>query len=71
MALVGDPAIIFLDEPTTGMDPAARRMLWDALTRYRQGEKSIVITSHRFVLCVSFTFKDLTVHLHSAFRFRR
>ena len=47
ISLVGDPPIIFLDEPTTGMDPVARRMLWDALTKYRDEGKSIVITSHR------------------------
>ena len=47
LALVGDPKVIFLDEPTTGMDPGARRKLWDALTNYRKNDGSIVITSHR------------------------
>jgi len=51
LALVGDPQVIFLDEPTTGMDPRARRMLWDALTTYRKNEGSIVITSHSMEEC--------------------
>lgn len=51
LALVGDPQVIFLDEPTTGMDPRARRMLWDALTAYRKNEGSIVITSHSMEEC--------------------
>ncbi|XP_014676332.1 PREDICTED: LOW QUALITY PROTEIN: ATP-binding cassette sub-family A member 3-like [Priapulus caudatus] len=51
VALVGDPAIVFLDEPTTGMDPVARRMLWDALSRYRVKGKCIVLTSHSMDEC--------------------
>jgi len=47
IALVGDPPVVLLDEPSTGMDPGARRMLWDALTSVRTSGRSIVITSHR------------------------
>ena len=47
IALVGDPPIIFLDEPTTGMDPVARRLLWDTLTKVRASGRTLVLTSHR------------------------
>jgi ABC-2 type transport system ATP-binding protein len=45
-ALVGDPDLLFLDEPTTGLDPQARRQLWDVLRRYRAGGGSVLITTH-------------------------
>lgn len=48
MALIGGPPVIFLDEPSTGMDPVARRLLWDAVTRTRESGKAIIITSHRY-----------------------
>ncbi len=48
MALIGGPPVIFLDEPSTGMDPVARRLLWDAITRTRESGKAIIITSHRW-----------------------
>eukprot|EP00051_Salpingoeca_urceolata_P027249 m.480607 g.480607 ORF g.480607 m.480607 type:complete len:1709 (+) comp21902_c0_seq1:465-5591(+) len=51
VALVGDPAVVFLDEPTTGMDPGARRFLWDALQRVAAGGRSIVLTSHSMEEC--------------------
>lgn len=47
IALIGDPAIVFLDEPTTGMDPLARRHLWNTLTKVRKSGKTLVLTSHR------------------------
>lgn len=47
IALLGEPAVIFLDEPTTGMDPVARRLLWDTVARARESGKAIIITSHR------------------------
>ncbi|KAF4015502.1 hypothetical protein G4228_007417 [Cervus hanglu yarkandensis] len=46
IALLGEPAVIFLDEPSTGMDPVARRLLWDTVARARESGKAIVITSH-------------------------
>lgn len=66
LALVGDPQVVFLDEPTTGMDPAARRMLWDSLTRYRKQDGSIIITSHRLGLNM-FIKQNIAVFLLSAF----
>lgn len=50
MALIGGPPVIFLDEPSTGMDPVARRLLWDAVTRTRESGKAIIITSHRYYI---------------------
>jgi ABC-2 type transport system ATP-binding protein len=45
-ALVGDPELLFLDEPTTGLDPQARRQLWDLSERFRTGGRSILLTTH-------------------------
>jgi len=45
-ALVNDPVILFLDEPTTGLDPQARRHLWGVIRRIRSEGKTIVITTH-------------------------
>ncbi|KAM9208982.1 ATP-binding cassette sub-family A member 17-like [Dugong dugon] len=51
IALIGDPAVIFLDEPSTGMDPVARRLLWDTVARARESGKAIVFTSHSMEEC--------------------
>jgi len=45
-ALVNDPELIFLDEPTTGLDPQARHMIWDRLRRLTQQGKTLVLTTH-------------------------
>jgi ABC-2 type transport system ATP-binding protein len=45
-ALVGDPELLFLDEPTTGLDPQSRRQLWDIIERFRAGGRSILLTTH-------------------------
>src|SRR6187397_156365 len=45
-ALVGDPELIFLDEPTTGLDPQARRQLWDLIDEFRGAGRTIVLTTH-------------------------
>ena len=47
MALVGDPQIIFFDEPSTGVDPVARRKLWNVISMIRKRGQSVVLTSHR------------------------
>jgi ABC-2 type transport system ATP-binding protein len=46
LALVGDPELIFLDEPTTGFDPAARRSAWNAIRSLRDLGKTVVLTTH-------------------------
>ncbi len=45
-ALAGDPDLLFLDEPTTGLDPQSRRQLWDMLTAYREAGRTVLITTH-------------------------
>uniref|UniRef100_A0A8C7BVD0 ABC transporter domain-containing protein n=1 Tax=Neovison vison TaxID=452646 RepID=A0A8C7BVD0_NEOVI len=51
IALLGEPSVIFLDEPSTGMDPVARRLLWDTVTQARESGKAIVITSPSMEEC--------------------
>jgi ABC-2 type transport system ATP-binding protein len=46
LALVGDPELIFLDEPTTGFDPAARRTAWDVIRSLKELGKTVVLTTH-------------------------
>jgi ABC-2 type transport system ATP-binding protein len=46
LALIGDPELIFLDEPTTGFDPAARRQAWETIRGLRALGKSILLTTH-------------------------
>ena len=46
LALVGDPELIFLDEPTTGFDPAARRNAWDVVRSLRDLGKTVLLTTH-------------------------
>ena len=46
LALVNDPELVFLDEPTTGLDPAARRALWDIVRDLRNAGRSVLLTTH-------------------------
>jgi len=46
LALVGDPELIFLDEPTTGFDPSARRTAWDVVAGLRDLGKTVFLTTH-------------------------
>src|ERR1700722_6704850 len=45
-ALVGDPDFLFLDEPTTGLDPQARRQLWELIEEFKQSGRTILLTTH-------------------------
>jgi ABC-2 type transport system ATP-binding protein len=45
-ALVGDPELLFLDEPTTGLDPQSRRQLWDVIRSLKERGRTVVITTH-------------------------
>uniref|UniRef100_A0A7N8X229 P-type phospholipid transporter n=1 Tax=Mastacembelus armatus TaxID=205130 RepID=A0A7N8X229_9TELE len=53
IALIGGPPVVFLDEPTTGMDPKARRALWNAILSIIKEGRSVVLTSHRLDGCFS------------------
>lgn len=62
-ALAGDPDLLFLDEPTTGLDPRARQSLWKVVERFREGGGTIVLTTHYMdeaaVLCDEIAVMDL------------
>ena len=45
-SIVGDPKLLFLDEPTTGLDPQSRRQLWELITRFRSEGRTILLTTH-------------------------
>ncbi|XP_012587102.1 PREDICTED: ATP-binding cassette sub-family A member 3-like [Condylura cristata] len=51
IALMGKSSVIFLDEPSTGMDPLARRLLWNTVTQTRENGRVIIITSHSMEEC--------------------
>ena len=46
IALVGDPELLFLDEPTTGLDPQSRRQLWDVIKDLRDRSRTVLLTTH-------------------------
>jgi ABC-2 type transport system ATP-binding protein len=45
-ALVGDPELLFLDEPTTGLDPQSRRQVWDLVAGFKKRGRTVVLTTH-------------------------
>ncbi|CAD5121577.1 DgyrCDS10076 [Dimorphilus gyrociliatus] len=51
LAFIGNPPIVFLDEPTSGMDPLAKRIVWDVITKMRDNGTSVVLTSHSMEEC--------------------
>ncbi len=46
LALVGDPELLFLDEPTTGLDPHSRRQIWEVVGRFREAGGTVLLTTH-------------------------
>src|SRR5690606_6177872 len=62
IALVNDPDIIFLDEPTTGLDPQARRNFWHLIERIKARKKTILLTTHymeeAYMLCDEIAIMD-------------
>jgi ABC-2 type transport system ATP-binding protein len=62
MALVNDPELLFLDEPTTGLDPQARRHLWEIVKNIKSQKKTIVLTTHYMeeaeILCDKIAIMD-------------
>ena len=45
-ALVGDPELLFLDEPTTGLDPQSRRGVWEIVNRFKERKRTVLLTTH-------------------------
>lgn len=62
IALVNDPTVIFLDEPTTGLDPQARRNFWELVERIKADNKTIILTTHymeeAYLLCDEIVIMD-------------
>ncbi|XP_063476663.1 phospholipid-transporting ATPase ABCA7 isoform X5 [Symphalangus syndactylus] len=67
VALVGDPAVVFLDEPTTGMDPSARRFLWNSLLAVVREGRSVMLTSHSMEECEALCSR-LAIMVNGRFR---
>ncbi|HEV7164444.1 MAG TPA: ABC transporter ATP-binding protein [Gammaproteobacteria bacterium] len=62
LALVNDPEVLFLDEPTTGLDPQARRNFWDLIRAIKARNKTVILTTHymeeAFLLCDRIAIMD-------------
>ncbi|HSV97625.1 MAG TPA: ABC transporter ATP-binding protein [Spirochaetota bacterium] len=62
MALANDPDLVFLDEPTTGLDPQARRHLWDIVAKIKSENKTVILTTHYMeeaqILCDTIAIMD-------------
>ncbi|CAL8279233.1 unnamed protein product [Lota lota] len=79
IAMIGCPALVLLDEPTTGMDPHSRRFLWNAIMSIIQDGRAVVLTSHsmeecealctRLAIMVNGTFKCLGTIQHLKYKF--
>ncbi|XP_049603565.1 retinal-specific phospholipid-transporting ATPase ABCA4 isoform X1 [Syngnathus scovelli] len=79
IAMIGCPALVLLDEPTTGMDPHSRRFLWNAILSVIRDGRAVVLTSHsmeecealctRLAIMVNGTFKCLGTIQHLKYKF--
>uniref|UniRef100_A0A3Q3XQQ9 ABC transporter domain-containing protein n=1 Tax=Mola mola TaxID=94237 RepID=A0A3Q3XQQ9_MOLML len=79
IAMIGCPALVLLDEPTTGMDPHSRRFLWNSILSVIQDGRAVVLTSHsmeecealctRLAIMVNGTFKCLGTIQHLKYKF--
>jgi ABC-2 type transport system ATP-binding protein len=62
IALINDPKIVFLDEPTTGMDPQARRNFWDLIENIKKKRTTVILTTHymdeAYILCDTIVIMD-------------
>jgi len=67
MALIGEPDVVLLDEPSTGVDVGARRFLWDVISSIRHGGRAIVLTSHSMEECEVLCTR-LTIMVHGQMR---
>jgi ATP-binding cassette subfamily A (ABC1) protein 3 len=67
ISLIGNPVVVYLDEPTTGMDPGAKRQLWDMICRIRNAGKTIVLTSHSMEECEALCTK-LAIMVNGEFK---
>jgi ABC-type multidrug transport system ATPase subunit len=67
LALIGQPDVVLLDEPSTGVDVGARRFLWDVIDGIRQSGHALVLTSHSMEECEVLCTR-LTVMVHGQFR---
>lgn len=67
IALVGNPPLLFLDEPTTGMDPKARRFLWDCIIDVVKEGRSVILTSHSMEECEALCTR-LAIMVNGQFR---
>ena len=67
----GEPPLIFLDEPSTGVDPVARRNLWKIIEKIQMNGQSVVLTSHRQVSLIISIFHNLCFLLSPVWRSAR
>jgi ABC-2 type transport system ATP-binding protein len=62
LAIINDPAVLFLDEPTTGLDPQSRRNFWDLINLIKSRNKTVVLTTHymdeAYTLCDEIAIMD-------------
>lgn len=67
IAFLGNPSVILLDEPTSGMDPSARRSFWNVICKVRDSGKTIVLTTHNMDECEALCTR-LTIMVRGEFK---